>query len=107
MALKGWQFDSARVHHYNKIITINNTETFIMAAKKSRNEKERSEEKIDRWSAAIKGLQDSIKDRAAQIAGGFIDIPSSELLVTLGFITKEVDMIGELQALIDEERGKK
>jgi len=78
-----------------------------MAAKKSRNEKERSEEKIDRWSAAIKGLQDSIQDRAAQIAGGFIDIPSSELIVTIGFINKEIDMIGELQALIDEERGKK
>ena len=78
-----------------------------MAAKKSRNEKEVSEEKIDRWNAAIKGLQDSIKDRAAQIAGGFIDIPSSELLVTLGFITKEVDMIGELQALIDEETKRK
>lgn len=77
-----------------------------MAAKKSRTEKEISEQKIDRWSVAIKGLQDSIKDRAAQIAGGFIDIPSSELIVTLGFITKEVDMIGELQALIDEERGK-
>ena len=78
-----------------------------MSVKKSRNEKEVSEQKIDRWSAAIKGLQDNIKDRAAQIAGGFIEIPSSELLVTIGFITREIEMIGDLQALIDEETKRK
>ena len=65
------------------------------------------EEKIDRWSIAISGLKDNIKDRAAQIAGGFIEIPSSELIVTLGFISKEIEMINDLQALISEEKNSK
>lgn len=69
--------------------------------------KQDSEEKIDRWSIAINGLKDSIKDRAAQIAGGFIEIPSSELIVTLGFINKEIEMINDLQALIGEEKISK
>ena len=69
--------------------------------------KQDSEEKIDRWSIAIKDLQDDVKDKAAQIAGGFIEIPSSELLVTLGFINKEIDMICELKGLIDEEKKSK
>ena len=69
--------------------------------------KQDSEEKIDRWSVAIKDLQDDVKDKAAQIAGGFIEIPSSELLVTLGFINKEIDMICELKGLIDEEKENK
>ena len=74
-----------------------------MSAKK----KSVNTDKIAMWESCIQGLKDSIKDRAAQIAGGFIDIPSSELIVTIGFINKEIEMIGELQALIDEERGKK
>ena len=73
----------------------------------SKKDRRDSEEKIDRWSIAINDLKNSIKDRAAQIAGGFIEIPSSELIVMLGFINKEIEMINDLQALIGEEKFSK
>lgn len=73
----------------------------------SKKDKHVNEEKIDRWTIEINDLKNSIKDKAAQIAGGFIEIPSSELIVMLEFINKEIEMINDFQALIGEEKISK
>lgn len=74
--------------------------------KKSKADKYYSEEKINRWTDEIKTIKESIRDRASQIAGGFVDLPSNEFYVLIRFINKEIEMIEELQALIDEENDK-
>lgn len=69
--------------------------------------KTKHNEKIDAWKAAICDATTNIKDLAAKIASGVVGIPSTEILCMIRHMTQYLDMIGDYEALIDEEEKKK
>lgn len=64
-------------------------------------------DKIATWESCISVLKDSIKDQAAQVAGGFVELESSEFLVILECMELNRRQIAAYRSLIDEENNKK
>lgn len=67
----------------------------------------KNQDKINEWTDAICCATANIKDLAAKIASGAVGIPSTEILCMIRHMTQYLDMIGDYEALIDEEEKKK
>ena len=74
-----------------------------MAAKK----RSIDEDKIAMWESCIDALKSSIKDLAARIAGGFVDLESSEFMVSVECMELDRRQIAAYRSLIEEEKNKK
>ncbi len=69
--------------------------------------KPKNNEKINMWRGQILELESTIKDQAAQIAGGFVKIPSQEFYVLGHHMLQEAEMIQDLEGVITAEEKKK
>ena len=73
-----------------------------MAAKK----RNIDEDKIAVWESLIDSSRASIKDMAARIAGGFVDLESSEFIAILECLELNRRQITAFRSLIEEEKSK-
>lgn len=74
-----------------------------MAAKKTKKD---MSEKIAMWESCIQVLKDSIRDQAAQVASGTVDLESSEFLVILECMELNRRQIASYRSLLEEADNK-